>query len=211
MRVLILPDWMTTPDMYRDMADQLNAEVYSYEDSDLANRVVSLHKYLKRHEYDCIVGFGIGAWLALSAARDEKVILVNPILKGNVTKLSSKFDKEGFEAMRVTSFSSKLMLKFLVGSWGKITPELVKYFRTCSVDTETHILSQMSSESLGDSFNATNVYAVIVSKGDKLCYEEQAKELAEKVNASYVHNLKGGHLVIFDCPDDVVSEIKEVL
>lgn len=211
MKVLILPDWMTTPVMYNNIAEKLNAEVYTYEDSDLANRVVSLHKYLKRHEYECIVGFGIGAWLALSASKDEKLILVNPILKGNVTKLSGKFDKEGFEAMRITGFSAKLILKFLVGSWGNITQELVKYFITCNVDTETHILSQMSSESLGDSFSANNVHTVIVSKGDKLCYEEQAKELAERVHANYVHDLKGGHLVIFDCPEDVVREIKEAL
>lgn len=211
MKVLILPDWMTTPVMYNNIAEKLNAEVYTYEDSDLANRVVSLRKYLKKHEYECIVGFGIGAWLALSVAKDEKLILINPVLKGNITRLSSKFDKEGFEAMRVTQFSSTLILKFLVGSWGNITQELVKYFRTCDVDTETHILYQMSSESLGDSFGANNVHTVIVSKGDKLCHDEQAKELAERMHANYVNDLKGGHLIIFDCPDDVVKEIKEAL
>lgn len=211
MKVLILPDWMTTPAMYGSIADQLSAEVYSYTDSELSNRIIELHKYLSKHTYDCIIGFGVGAWLALIAASKEKLILVNPIVKGSMTKLSNKFDKEGFEAMRITDFSSKLILKFLVGSWKHITPELVKYFRTCSVDKETAVLRQMSGGFLGDTYRAIKVHTVIVSKDDKLCYEERAKELAERMHANYVHDLKGGHLVIFDCPDAVVREIKEAL
>lgn len=211
MKILILPDWMTMASMYTNIAEAIGADVYTYTDVELSNRVVELHKCLKKQKYNCIVGFGLGAWLALSATCGEKLILVNPIVKGSITKLSNKFDKEGFEAMRIADFSSKLILKFLVGSWRHITPELVKYFRTCSVKNETYVLTQMSEGFLGDSFRADKVHTIIVSNGDKLCYEEPARELAERMHANYVSNLKGGHLVNFDCPDAVVREIKEAL
>lgn len=209
MKILILPDWMTIGSMYKEVADSIGAQIYNYRAETLENRVKEVKAFLKQNKQDIVIGFGLGATIAMEAATTETIIPVNPILKGSILKLSNRFDKDGFEAMRLCDLSSKLILKFLVDKWKNIPQSLVHLFRTCNVDKEIALLEQMKNVSLTGRLDK-KVKCIILSKSEKFCDAQVAKDFAQD-NVFIYKEVKGGHLVALDNPTGLSEILKEVI
>ena len=210
MRVLFLPDIFTTPEMYEELADKFKADVHRYRADTLKNRVAEVRGVLHSWKYDVVVGFGAGATIALKAAEKEKLILVNPVLEGSITKLSKWFDKAGMDAMRLTNTSSKLLLKFFVKRWSRIKPELVSEFRQCDLNKTLHFIDELKSFK-EEKIHAENIVEIMLSNEDRICSKEVAESFAKEHNCSITDNLTGGHLIMFDNSYELVLEISRGL
>ena len=210
MRVLFLPDLFTTPEMYKEFADKLNADVHRYRADTLKNRVTEVRGVLYGGKYDIVVGFGAGATIALKAAQKEKLILVNPILEGSITKLSRWFDKAGMDAMRLTNVSSKLLLKFFVRKWSHIKPELVKEFRKCDLNETLHYIDELKAFK-EEKIHADNLVGVLLSDEDRICSKEVSESFAKKHGCAATEKMSGGHLIMFDNSYDLIRKLSEVM
>lgn len=209
MSILILPDWMHTKDMYAKLMNDLDASVYAYKGDTLQNRAADLKRYLAKTNYDYVIGFGMGANLALRASTKEKLILVNPFYNG-MSSIAKKFDASMFDTMCSYDWAIRLVCLFLVSKWKNITPELVNNIKSCNKAVELRLFEELRD----DAYVAKkrhSVTSLILSKGDKLVPDENISKLEKDIENTKVFKIRGGHMSLLDNYTELISSLTEAM
>lgn len=209
MRILIIPGWLHSEDMYDNLVKELDAQIYRYSGDTIKNRVKALKRYLQRTNYDYVIGFCMGGNIAMKSVTKEKLILVNPIY-GGLKDICKKFDAEAMNMTRNSPMLAKLMSMFLVSGFGHKAEPLIRNLNKCNAAVELQLLKELEEDDYvakpREAFTA-----LILSKKDKILVDEKIDELKKDINAEAVTEVKGGHTSLLECPAQLLSAIKELM
>jgi pimeloyl-ACP methyl ester carboxylesterase len=210
--MLILPDILTTPGDYAKLVDEFadySVYVYIYKGDTLKNRKEDLVRYLKHNKFEYIVGFGMGANLALKSGTKDKFILVNPIY-GGLSELCAKLDESTLKLLRMSKFVTKLVCLFTVNKWGKIPDSLVKNLMTC----DTYVTSKFINDLVHDDFllmRPQHDVSIICSTDDRIVPRDNVVLLGKSCPDVYMYDIKGGHYIQFEAYDKLVEGIRRCI
>lgn len=209
MRILIIPGWLHSEDMYDLLVKELGAQVYKYSGDTIQNRVKSLKRYLQKTDYDYVIGFCMGGNIAMKAVTKERLILVNPVY-GGLKDICKKFDAEAMSMTKNNPMLAKLMSMFLVSGFGSKAGPLIRNLKDCNAAIELRLLKELEEDTHVAKPRSEHT-ELVLSKKDKILLEDKMDQLKNDIGATVVTRIKGGHTPILECPNELLSCLRRIV